>query len=316
MNKKVNGYSKYYGDSRYEKVWEQMQLLGIDDVSTNRQDKNGTITWRLPIKNKWDNGSFIEVGSFASGYVRNNNSCYSNYQLNKRRESEPQYYKDCKWNEDFTKQIWSGKYNMYTTRECILMPIEIDRLEYLISYCLKNYYIKHANFVSNGNYVPKWRHESELNELNDKLDSEHVKYKKLDYFYETSADFNKSMDEGMKDRIRDLEDKLDKANKTLLGDCKYIYPEGRYDKIKDLESDVYTQQQRGDGYKEGYENEKMIARGFSHKIKELEEKLENMTEARDYYKNSCDDFVDGGEDRIKDLENKLDKIKTFLKHEL
>ena len=94
----------YYGDSRYEKVGEQMKLLGIQDVSTERQDKNGTIVWKLPIKNQWDNGSFIEVGSFASGYVRNNNSCSTNYQLNKRRQSEPQYYKDVEWNDNFTKQ--------------------------------------------------------------------------------------------------------------------------------------------------------------------------------------------------------------------
>ena len=77
MNKK----DKYFGDPRYEKVWEQMKLLGIDDVSTSRQDKNGTIVWKLPIKNQWNNGSFIEVASFSTGYVRNQNSGYSNYQL-------------------------------------------------------------------------------------------------------------------------------------------------------------------------------------------------------------------------------------------
>ena len=49
MNKK----DKYFGDSRYEKVWEQMKLLQIEDVSSTRQDKNGTIVWRLPIRNGW-----------------------------------------------------------------------------------------------------------------------------------------------------------------------------------------------------------------------------------------------------------------------
>ncbi len=39
----------YKGDSRYEKIYEQMQLLGIQDVSSPRQVKNGTIVWRLPI---------------------------------------------------------------------------------------------------------------------------------------------------------------------------------------------------------------------------------------------------------------------------
>jgi tRNA(His) 5'-end guanylyltransferase len=52
----------YKGDSRYEKIYEQMQLLGIQDVSTPRQVKNGTIAWRLPIKNNWpkNNASYIE----------------------------------------------------------------------------------------------------------------------------------------------------------------------------------------------------------------------------------------------------------------
>ena len=47
-------------------------------------------------------------------------------------------------------------------KTCILIPIEIDRLEYLISYCLKNYYIKHANFVADGEYIPKWKHEWQM----------------------------------------------------------------------------------------------------------------------------------------------------------
>ena len=74
---------QYNSDPRYAKVLETMDLLGIMDVTTTRQDKNGTIVWKLPIKNEWD-GSFIEVASFKTGYVRNQNSGYSNYQLNKR----------------------------------------------------------------------------------------------------------------------------------------------------------------------------------------------------------------------------------------
>ena len=164
MNRK-----QYNSDTRYAKVLEQMDLLGIMDVTTTRQHKNGTITWRLPIKNKWKKSSFIEVGSFSTGYVRNNNSCSTNYQLNKRCEGEPQYFKDCEWNDNFTKQTWTGKYRMFTTRECVKIPIEIDRLEYLIRYCLKNYYIKHANFVADGDYVPKWKYESYKNEYKNRV---------------------------------------------------------------------------------------------------------------------------------------------------
>ena len=75
----------YTSDPRYSKVLDDMDLLGITDVSTTRQAKNGTIIWRLPIKNTWRNGKLIEVGSFKSGMVRNQNSAYSNYQLNKRK---------------------------------------------------------------------------------------------------------------------------------------------------------------------------------------------------------------------------------------
>ena len=120
---------QYNSDPRYAKVLETMDLLGIMDITTTRQDKNGTIVWKLPIKNEWDK-SFIEVASFSTGYVRNQNSGYSNYQLNKRCEGEPEYF-----------ELPNGDYRKFSTRSCKLIPIEIDRLEYLISYCLKNYYI-------------------------------------------------------------------------------------------------------------------------------------------------------------------------------
>jgi len=77
-------FNEYSKDPRYWAVWQKMQLLDIRDVSTDRQDKNGTIVWRLPIKNNHKPTSFIEVASFKTGYVRNQNSGYSNYQLNKR----------------------------------------------------------------------------------------------------------------------------------------------------------------------------------------------------------------------------------------
>ena len=125
-----------------------MDLLGIMDITTTRQRKNGTIVWKLPIKDQ-DSGILIEVASFKSGYVRNNNSASSNFQLNKRCEGEPEYF-----------ELPNGDYRRFSTRSCVLIPIEIDRLEYLISYCLKNYYIKHANFVVDGKYVPKWRYDN------------------------------------------------------------------------------------------------------------------------------------------------------------
>jgi hypothetical protein len=134
-----------------------MELLSIKDVSTKRQKDNDTRVWRLPIKINYPGNAdrFIEVASFKTGYVRNQNCGYSNYQLNKRCDGEPEYF-----------QLDNGDFRKFTTRSCVLIPNEIDRLEYLIAYCLKNYYIKNANQVANGGYVDKWYHDYELERAN------------------------------------------------------------------------------------------------------------------------------------------------------
>ena len=167
-------FNEYSKDQRYWAVWQKMQLLDIRDVSTDRQDNNGTIVWRLPIKNNWKNGSLIEVASFSTGYVRNQNSGYSNYQLNKRCEGEPEYF-----NTGKNDSIGRPLYRKFTTRSCVLIPIEIDRLEYLISYCLKNYYIKRANEVADGKFIPKWTHENYKNEYKNRVNEVHNLQNKL-----------------------------------------------------------------------------------------------------------------------------------------
>ena len=125
---------------------QQMDFLNIKDVSTPRQTKNGTVVWRLPIINNNSGKTFIEVASFKTGYVRNQNSGYSNYQLNKRIFVDD-YYPEYKSEQGHC--VKTGKYHKYKLKSCILIPNEKDRLEYLISYCLKNYYIKNANEVTN-----------------------------------------------------------------------------------------------------------------------------------------------------------------------
>jgi len=133
-------------------IKEMMQLLDIKDVSTARQKKNGTVEWELPIKTEWSKRK-IRVASFASGYVRCQLSdAYCSYQLNKRCQSEPQYFK-----------LSNGDYRKFETRSCVLIPNEQDRLEYLISYCLKNYYINQANMIENGEFIPKWKYENMKN---------------------------------------------------------------------------------------------------------------------------------------------------------
>ena len=164
--------------NNFVEVERMLQFLDIKEVTTKRQEKNGTREFELPIKSEY-NGNKLRVASFKAGYVRRQNGCYTPYQLNKRCESEPQYY-------PITTPIdGDTQYRKFTTRSCVLIPDEQDRLAYLISYCLKNYYIKHANFVADGEYIPKWRY----NNLADAA--------RLDY------------ECGHYDKIRDLENKLD-----------------------------------------------------------------------------------------------------------
>ena len=256
---------------RYNKIKEQMQLLQIKDVSTKRQHKNGTITWRLPIKNQWNNGSFIEVASFKSGYVRNNNSCYTNYQLNKRCESEPDYYK--------IERNGETLYRKYTTRTCKLIPIEIDRLEYLISYCLKNYYIKHANFIPNGDYIPKNQHKWELARVKRELEDTEYERKLVN-------------DCGHYDRIQDLETRitnLSLQNEVLQNKLEQE-KDGRCEEVADFQ------------------------RESDAKIRDLEVRLEEsdlkVRELQiDFDNNDCGVYC-----RKRDLENKLDTIKRIADH--
>jgi len=219
--------NNYMGDTRYEKVWEQMQLLGIEDVTSKRQAKNGTRVWKLPIKNDNSGKTNIEVASFKTGYVRNNNSGYSNYQLNKRCDSNPQYYPETKYNVDTNEHTKTGKYLKFTTRGCKLIPNEIDRLEYLIAYCLKNYYIKNANQVVEGKYVSKWYHDYELERLenkhSDELDCGHY-----DRVKELESD------------VHNLETKLSNAISPTKYECEKQHSVKLEEKLYNLENKLAT----------------------------------------------------------------------------
>jgi len=194
---------------RYVEVCKQMELLSIVDVSTPRQRDNDTRVWRLPIKCGKD--KFIEVASFATGYVRNQNSGYSNYQLNKRCESEPEYH-----------ALANGNYRKYTTRTCKLIPNEIDRLEYLIAYCLKNYYIKHANQVVEGKYVSKWHHDYEMNKNHEQDCSNYDRVKELE------------------SDVHNLETKLSNAISPTKYECEKQHSVKLEEKLYNLENKLAT----------------------------------------------------------------------------
>ena len=146
-------------------IKETLQLLDIQEVTTSRQKKNGTREFKLPVKDQY--GSEIHVASFSSGYVRRTKAggyCPS-WQLNKRVESEIKHY----------GPFEDGTYREYTTRTCKLIPDETERLSYLISFCLKNYYIGQANKLSSGEFIPKWKHEDLLSAMEAQVEGHDVK---------------------------------------------------------------------------------------------------------------------------------------------
>ena len=56
----------------------------IKEVTTQRQAKNETRVFEFPVpaRKRLPNGKRLQLACFKTGYVRNQNSCYSNYQLN------------------------------------------------------------------------------------------------------------------------------------------------------------------------------------------------------------------------------------------
>ena len=117
-----------------EEALSTFKLLGIKDISSKTQVKNGTTVYELPIK--WMNSRGdrygIRYATYESGYVRNVSPCNSScWQINKRYETKEKF-----WNSYYKKYFSSKQYKR------ILINNEEDRLVYLANYILKNNYGK------------------------------------------------------------------------------------------------------------------------------------------------------------------------------
>ena len=128
------------------------KILGIKDITTERQRKNGTTVYELPIQQMWAtlNPKPLRFATYSTGYVRNisesNSSCY---QINKTRQVP--YYK---------------AYRRETHTERILIPKWEDRLIYLAKFIIKNYY-KKPTYVIN-DYTIKLLKEAYVRDYNNK----------------------------------------------------------------------------------------------------------------------------------------------------
>ena len=108
------------------------KILGIKDITTERQRKNGTTVYELPMQRAYPSTSYpIRFATYSTGYVRNISEDLSScYQINKTK-----------------KQPAVDGYQ-FETVERILIPKWEDRLIYLAKFIIKNYYRKTTNIIS------------------------------------------------------------------------------------------------------------------------------------------------------------------------
>jgi uncharacterized membrane protein len=104
----------------------------IKEVTTQKQAKNGTREFEFPVPSRkaWPNGERLRLAVFKTGYVRNQNSCSSNYQIN------PTYKRKKKWvfmSKDGTIT------KTYTTISRAKVYSEMARLNYMLEFYLRNY---------------------------------------------------------------------------------------------------------------------------------------------------------------------------------
>ena len=126
------------------------KILGIKDVSTERQQKNGTQVYELPIQQMYQSliPKPLRFACYRSGYVRNVSDYNSSaYQINK------------------TKKRPAGNGYHFEHTERILIDSWEERLIYLAKFIIKNYYQKPTYLIND--YVIKCLKEAYLRDYNN-----------------------------------------------------------------------------------------------------------------------------------------------------
>ncbi len=111
----------------------------IKEVTTQRQAKNGTREFEFPVpsRKRWPNGNRLRLAVYKSGYVRNVNSCSSNYQLNPvyKREQRQMFLTD----EGILKTYI---YNGYTRTK---IWNTMARMKFMLDFYIRNYKLNTNN---------------------------------------------------------------------------------------------------------------------------------------------------------------------------
>ena len=104
----------------------------IREVTTQRQAKNGTREFEFPVPahKQWNRKDNLRLACFKTGYVRNQNSCASPYQLN------PQYKRTKKW---VFLTVRGLKTKTYITISRAKIYSGMARLNYMLEFYKRNY---------------------------------------------------------------------------------------------------------------------------------------------------------------------------------
>ena len=104
-----------------------MKYLGVEEITTPKQQDNGTREFALPYKVR---GKRVTIASYQSGYVRIDRNCHSKYQIN------PTYEVPYKFVSAY------GELKSWTHRKRMMIYGEDNRINFIFNYILKNYYNK------------------------------------------------------------------------------------------------------------------------------------------------------------------------------
>lgn len=107
--------------------------LGVIEVTSKTQEKNGTRRFRMPFK--LDGRENVEYAVYKSGYVRKTKGfVFACYQINQTRKTGDRYYK-------VTRGVHAGYYCLWPSgRERILIHSETERLQYLLDFMVRNHF--------------------------------------------------------------------------------------------------------------------------------------------------------------------------------
>ena len=112
----------------------------IKEVTTQRQAKNGTREFEFPVPSryfylkgeKFASKIRLRLACYKSGYVRNCNSCSSNYQLNPVYKSERR--------QMFLTDEGTLKTYIYTGVTRVPIWNTMARMKFMLDFYLKNYF--------------------------------------------------------------------------------------------------------------------------------------------------------------------------------